>query len=230
MGDEADKKIIVSTDEIELANPPDPEESKLKIGALIADITDLSAQVKAKANEVTPEFLKSSSREQINTKRLEFETIYHLYDTKIKEIRTLPMATTTANSVDEDEKVKRTLRTQVEQILSTSRFAIASTLKKTITGIYNQLKEVRESVTLDYLQTSTEEELSNKRSEISSLYSNFITKYQSIQTENLTDEDNHELITQKVYAESAANNVDKFITNGRIKCKRTSKNQSSIHR
>lgn len=123
------------------------------------------------------------------------------------------MASHTASSVDASELSRKTLRTQVDQLLATSRFEIANNLRKAMTKDYNRLKEIRDSATAEYLQTSSVNTLADKRSEISSLYSDFSTKCQSIDTDDLEDQEKHELITEKVDAEAISINVDKFIAN-----------------
>lgn len=220
MSDEADKIKLVPRDEqadLSDIDPPDtdpPEEDRGQIiNAFIKDIGGLSKQLDTKSAEITPQFISTATREEINTKRLEYETLFSLYTSKIAEIKKEPMLKITEDSVKENETAQNERDKRIKQMLATSKFAIASTLKKTITGVYNRLKDIRESVTVDYLHESTKEVLEEKRSQIASLYGDFIHKYESIHTENLEDEEKHELITQKVYAETAATNVDKFIVN-----------------
>lgn len=226
MADEADKLIITSSDEIMQSDPPD-QGSTSKISTLISDISGISKQIDEKSAEVTAEFIKTASRDQIHIKKLELKTLYDLYDLKIDEINKEPMLKATKDSVTSNQESRKALLKSTDQMFATSKYDIASALKKVITSIYNRLKEIRESVTVEYLQSSTETALAEKRSEISTLYSDFLTKYNALDTENLTTEEGHELITQKIYAETAANNVDKFIQN-ELKSRSESKDKEKV--
>lgn len=138
-----------------------------------------------------------------------------------------PIAQATKDSVAANQNLNEGKRIQANQLFATSKYEIASALKKTISELYNKLKVIREHVTADFLRSSTEDELAEKRSQISGLYSDFITKYSQIQSENLTNEESHELITQKVDAETATNNVDKFIQN-ELKSREEAKSNSQV--
>lgn len=68
MGDEADKTHMVPPHEVNQADPPD-EAARLRIGVLITDITSITKQPNLKANKITPQFMTTATREEINTKK-----------------------------------------------------------------------------------------------------------------------------------------------------------------
>lgn len=215
MADEIDKIKVIPLEDFPQLDQPLEESTNAqnRISALIKDINDLQKRIDEKAAEITPEFISKATREQIRIKKLELQTVLDLYKGKVVEINNENISQATRDSVKSNRDINQNLQTRIEQMFATSKFEIANQLKKAITNLYLKIKEIKEIITLDYLLQTSGQELAEKRSQISAIYNDFIIKYHQIKAENLTEEERQELISQKVYIETTAVNIDKFILN-----------------
>lgn len=220
MTDQPDKMAQPRVDEVMQEDPPGHEvvqsgssEGQNRTNSLINDINDLTIQIRNKEKEISPEFIAAASREQLTVKKLEFTTLRDLHQGKMTELGRESLKTSTIEQLGANKTEIDAIAKRVEEMIATSRFEIASTLKKIATNLYNDLKGIRESVTVEYLKNSSIQALQEKRSQISAIYTDFVNKYERTVLNDLTSVEKDDLVTQKVYVETAVLNVDKFIDN-----------------
>lgn len=211
MPDETDKAVQPPIDDIMVADPPSASNQQPTLSSLIKDVNELTVQLRQKEKEITPQFINSATREQIHAKRLEFKTLRDLYQGKIVDLSKQELKEPTIGQLKSNQDEVEGIGKRVDEMFKTSKFEIASTKKKTLSNLYTKLKDIREAVTVDYLQESSIETLQERRSEISGLFMDFGAKYHSLVLENLSETDRKEIVDQKVYVETATTNVDKFI-------------------
>lgn len=182
-----------------------------KGNSLITDINELVVELRQKRKEFTPEYISEASRESLMVRKQEFNTAYDLLTSKIAELSKEQISQAAKDGVKAIENETLANRTYVMQMIGTSKYAIADERKKELSEIYNKMKDIRAIVTADFLHTASIEALGEMRSNISALQTNFMSRYQKIEAQNLEEKDIGELVQQKADVESATPGVDRII-------------------
>lgn len=200
-----------ATSQAEVPQLDSPDNTEGTNGPIVNDLISLQKQLKDKRAEVTPEFITSATRDQLEAKKLEAKTLWDLYSSKIAELDENTLSTTSKANLPAHKKAAQEAFEQIEQIYNSSKFNVASEKAKILTKAYEHLKDEKEKVTIEYLHHSTTEELEKERSLHSDWYIDFQTVLRQIVLDDLSQTERDELIKQKVWVETAAPNVDTYL-------------------
>lgn len=174
----------------------------------INDLNDFTTQLTSKKAGITVEYLASASREDIHTLKLECKTLYDLYEGKSKEITESDVTPDTWTALVNQKKGIETKAKQIDELLKTTRFNIATAHQISLHELYTKLQAEKEKVSSNFLLTATVDELQIKRSEYGSMYSDFLMKYANIKLEDLEPEEKDKVIAEKVWVETAYATID----------------------
>lgn len=212
MADDTDKVVVYREEDDIQADSTDHQSTSKTQNNPILECNDLIDQIKNKRGEFTTKFMETASKEQLNVKKLETKTLIDLYQAKFKEIDIQSLSKENQTAIELQKKYVENTNKQIEEILNTSRFVVASTAKNILSSLYEKLKNEKEKVTIEYLHNSSLEELQNERSLHSDWYTEFATKFAQIKLADLLQNEHDDLISQKVFVETISPNIDNYLT------------------
>jgi NADH dehydrogenase/NADH:ubiquinone oxidoreductase subunit G len=156
-----------------------------QLSALISDLNNYQADLLQHKNTITPEFIATATREQIETKELEIKTVLDLYRSKYLELDRTYTSATTQRDIDNQKASMDEKEKQIKEMFKTSKFAIASAHQKAIHELYEKLKDEKAKITSDYLHSATIEDLQQHRSTHSDWYTDFLVKFGTLRLDDL---------------------------------------------
>lgn len=190
-----------------------PADAPLTVVQLANEINDLTNQIRTMKSDITPEYVSGATRDMVATKRAEFETLASLYASKVLEFTKFNLAPSSRTQMLDLEKEVEGIERQVRQMFDTSIYAIADAQKKKLTTISSDLKELRASVTPDFLHNASALTLEEKRSRMSELQTYFKTQYDETRIDKLENSELAKLISLKEEVESLTPTVDRILQN-----------------
>lgn len=208
MSDEQDKIIPVEENPIMMA---DDQTGTSGNSQIITDLNQFSTEISDKRKSLTPEFINSTDREALETKRLEIKTIQDLYLSRYLELHRPAIDATRLTSIDNQKAVVDNINAQIKQMFEKSKFGIADATKQTLDGIYSHLKKEKEEITSEFLQKASTEELETKKSLHTERYDNFQFEYSLLILSNLKKKDQDDIAEKKVWVDTISQNIDSYI-------------------
>lgn len=216
--DQPDRVHIVGDDDIVPSSSEDPDYKpdeapgtpKKTTSQYIKDLNEATIALREGMRALTPDFISQADREPLQAKLLELNSMKTLYDAQYQEFDKSVLDRATIHALVKQNEQTDLYISQIRAILGNTRFTIADQSVRELTEIYNKLASAKDEITPEYVQQATVHELKTRKDDFATLFTTYMTKYQTIPFNDLSADEMNDIPIQKGKAEHLAESMETY--------------------